>query len=93
MYNALIHPDVPIDIDYNNKLLKLKIPLQTKVYAWYLHKGVILTKDNLAKQNWHGSKKYVFCHKDETIKHFFPMLFRQIYMVSYQSSFDLMSAT
>jgi hypothetical protein len=28
-------------------------------------------KDNLVKQNWHGSKKCVFCHQDETIKHLF----------------------
>ena len=37
----------------------------------YLCRGVILTKDNLAKRNWHGSKQCVFCHKDETIKHLF----------------------
>ena len=49
----------------------MKIPLKTKVFAWYLHRGVILTKDNLAKRNWHGSKKCVFCHHDETIKHLF----------------------
>jgi hypothetical protein len=30
-----------------------------------------LTKDNLAKRNWHGSKMCCFCHKDETIKHLF----------------------
>jgi hypothetical protein len=34
-----------------------------------LCKGVILTKDNLAKRNWHGSKKCVLT--DETIKHLF----------------------
>jgi hypothetical protein len=71
MYNALILPDVPIDKVYNNKLWKLKIPLRIKVFGWYLRKGVVLTKDNLAKRNWHGSKKYVFCHQDETIKHLF----------------------
>jgi hypothetical protein len=32
---------------------------------------VILMKDNLAKRNWHGSKKCVFYHHDETIKHLF----------------------
>ena len=49
----------------------MKIPLKNKKFAWYLRRGVILTKDNLAKRNWHGSKKCVFCHKDETIKHLF----------------------
>jgi hypothetical protein len=70
MYNALILPDVPIN-KVHNKLWKLKIPLQIKVFGWYLRKGVVLTKDNLAKQNWYGSKKCVFCHQDETIKHLF----------------------
>jgi hypothetical protein len=71
MYNALIHPDVPNDKSSNNRLWKLKIPLWINVFGWYLHKEVILTKDNLAKENQHGSKKCVFCHQDETIKHLF----------------------
>jgi hypothetical protein len=71
MYNALITPDIPIDKINNDKLWKLKLPLRIKVFGWYLRKGVILTKDNLAKRNWHGSKECVFCHKNETIKHLF----------------------
>jgi hypothetical protein len=71
MYNALIQHVVPIDKHSNDKLWELKLPLQIKVFGWYLRKGVILTKDNLAKQNWQGSKKFVFCHQDETIKHLF----------------------
>jgi hypothetical protein len=62
---------VSIDKINNNKLWKLKISLRVKVFGWYLRKGVILTKYNLAKRNWHGSKKCVFCHQDETIKHLF----------------------
>jgi hypothetical protein len=38
---------------------------------WYLQRGVILTKDNLAKRSWQGSKVCYFCHKDETIQHLF----------------------
>jgi hypothetical protein len=69
MYNALIIPDVPV---YDNKKIrKIKIPLKNKFFAWYLHRGVILTKDNLIKCNWHGSKTCVFCSHDETIKHLF----------------------
>jgi hypothetical protein len=34
MYNALIQPDVPIDKISNNKIWKLKIPLQIKVFGW-----------------------------------------------------------
>jgi hypothetical protein len=69
MYKALIIPNQPI---MNNKYIwKMKIPLKTKVFAWYLRRGVILTKDNLAKRNWHGCTKCVFCHEQETIKHLF----------------------
>jgi hypothetical protein len=69
MYEALTEPVQPV---LNNKSIwKLRIPLKTKVFAWYLRRGVILTKDNLAKRNWHGCKRCVFCHEDETIKHLF----------------------
>jgi hypothetical protein len=40
-------------------------------FAWYLHRGVILTKNNLIKWNWHGSSSCVFCTQDKTIKHLF----------------------
>jgi hypothetical protein len=60
MYNALIRSDVSINKISNNKLWKLKIPLRIKVFGWYLRKGVVLMKDNLAKRNWHGSKKVCF---------------------------------
>jgi hypothetical protein len=33
MYNALIHPNLPIDKINNNKLWKLKILLQIKVFG------------------------------------------------------------
>jgi hypothetical protein len=60
MYNALILPDVPV---YDNKKIwKMKIPLKNKIFAWYLRRGVILTKDNFIKHNWHGNKTCFF-HK------------------------------
>jgi hypothetical protein len=34
--------------------------LKIKIFMWFLHRNVILTKDNLAKRNWNGCKKYVF---------------------------------
>ena len=49
MYKALIHPNMPVG--NNKKIWKMKIPLKNKVFAWYLRRGVILTKDNLAKRN------------------------------------------
>ena len=36
---------------------------------WFIHKGVILTKDNLAKRRWDGSKRCCFCDQDESIQH------------------------
>lgn len=67
-YQALIHIDVP---NLNNCLWNLKAPLKIKIFLWYLRRGVVLTKDNLAKRNWQGSKTCCFCHKEETIKHLF----------------------
>ena len=62
MYNALVHSSFPV---VNNKnLWKMRVP-------WYLRRGVVLTKNNLAKYNWQGSTKCVFCHHDENIKHLF----------------------
>ena len=49
----------------------MKVPLKIKIFTWYLCRGVVLTKDNLAKRNWKGSTKCMFCHHDETIKHLF----------------------
>ena len=68
MYDALVHNEVPSD---NRKLWKLKIPLRVKIFLWFLNKGVILTRDNLARRNWQGSKKCVFCNHNESIKHLF----------------------
>jgi hypothetical protein len=48
-YMALIHSDVP---NLNKRLWNLKVPLKIKIFLWYLRRGVILTKDNLAKRNW-----------------------------------------
>ena len=47
------------------------MPLKNKIFMWYLRRGVVLTKDNLARRNWKGSRKCSFCTHDETIKHLF----------------------
>ena len=49
MYRAIVQPEIPVD--NNNKIWQMKVPLKLKVFAWYLRKGVILTKDNLVKRN------------------------------------------
>ena len=52
-------------------LWKLKIPLKIKVFMWFLHNKVLLTKDNLAKRRWQGCTKCSFCGSEETIEHLF----------------------
>ena len=67
-YLGLIYQNVP---NLNKRLWKHKAPLKIKIFLWYLRRGVILTKDNLAKLNWQGSKQCCFCHKNEMIHHLF----------------------
>jgi hypothetical protein len=65
---------------------KIKVPLKIRIFMWFLHKEVILTKDNLSKRNWHGCTKCSFCDQDETIQHLFfscpfaKIIWRIIYM-------------
>ena len=33
---------------------------KNKIFMWFLKRGVILTKDNLARRNWNGSKVCCF---------------------------------
>ena len=50
---------------------KMKVPLKIKIFMWFPYRRVILTKDNLARRNWHWCKKCCFCDQDETIHHLF----------------------
>jgi hypothetical protein len=68
MYNALI---AQLPAPRKNMIWKLKMPLKIKIFIWYLQKGVVLTKDNLARRRWKGSLKCCFCNLDETIQHLF----------------------
>jgi len=68
MYSALL--DVRV-LPLNKLVWKQKIPLKVKIFIWLLHRGVILTKDNLAKRNWKGSKQCCFRTNVETIAHLF----------------------
>ena len=57
---------------FNSKYLwQMKVPLKINIFMWFLRRKVILTKDNLAKRKWEGSKKCCFCDQDETIQHLF----------------------
>src|SRR6266498_2703307 len=47
------------------------MPLKIKFFMWYLFKGVVLTKDNLARRQWRGSRQCCFCNLSESIQHLF----------------------
>jgi hypothetical protein len=68
MYRTLLGTEA---IPYNTFIWKLKLPLKIKVFLWYLYKGVILTKDNLARRQWQGYRKCCFCSIEESIQHLF----------------------
>jgi hypothetical protein len=44
---------------------------EIKVFMWFLHRKVILTKDNLARRNWNGDESCCFCDNKESIQHLF----------------------
>ena len=48
MFSALISNS---NVQFDKHMWKLKIPLKIKIFMWYLKRGVILTKDNLARWN------------------------------------------
>ena len=67
MYSSLINNG---HIERNKFIWKLKMQIKSKIFMWFLFKGVILTKDNLARRNWNGSKTCCFFFmKNETIQH------------------------
>ena len=67
MYAALVNNGVSVSQD----IWRAKLPTKIKVFMWYLKNGVILTKDNLVRRNWHGDKSCAYCHVPETIQHLF----------------------
>ena len=66
MYRALLGAQA---LPFNTLIWKLKLPLKIKVFMWYLYKGVILIKDNLARRQWQGDKKCCLCSLNESIQH------------------------
>ena len=61
MYKNLVNSGVKV----SQEIWKAKIPLKIKIFMWYLKRGVLLTKDNLARRNWIGSKVCSFCNQEE----------------------------
>jgi hypothetical protein len=72
LYLALINNGMTNNI--HKQSWRLKVPLKIKIFMWYMRKEVVLTKDNLVKCNWSGSRQCSFCLHDKTIKHLFFML-------------------
>ncbi|WVZ49767.1 hypothetical protein U9M48_001096 [Paspalum notatum var. saurae] len=54
-----------------NLFRALKVPLKIKIFLWFLKRGVVLTKDNLAKRQWKDNLKCSFCNANETLQHLF----------------------
>jgi len=83
MYAYLINNGLKVSQD----IWRLRIPLKVKIFIWFLRRGVILTKDNLAKRNWRGNRNCCYCSKLESIQHLIfdsvmaKALWRAIYMV------------
>ncbi|WVZ91755.1 hypothetical protein U9M48_037881 [Paspalum notatum var. saurae] len=50
MYKYLINKGIRV----SQEIWQTKIPLKTKIFMWYVKKGVLFTKDNLARRNWNG---------------------------------------
>jgi hypothetical protein len=68
MYEDLMNGHTPYLRKY---LWKVKVPLKIIFFMWFLSNKVLLTKDNLAKRQWNGCTKCVFCGEQETIEHLF----------------------
>ena len=62
------------NIYLQNYVWKLKIPQKIKIFMWFLHKKILLTKDNLAKRNWKSNSHCSFCGNDENIEQLFYFL-------------------
>jgi hypothetical protein len=91
MYRALLTAQA---IPFNTFIWKLKLPLEIKVFLCYLFKGVILTKDNLVRQQWQGDRKYCFCSSNEFIQHlFFDYHFAKFLWRIVHVSFNLLPPT
>jgi hypothetical protein len=58
-------------LPHNCLFWRIKIPNKIKIFLWYLKKGVILTKDNLAKRRWKGSTLCCSCSQEESVQHLF----------------------
>lgn len=54
-------------VKVTQEIWHLKLPIKIKLFMRYFKNGVILTKNNLARRNWNGSKLCNVCSKSESI--------------------------
>jgi hypothetical protein len=54
MYNDIVTRE---GLPFDTSSWKVKVPFKIKNFLWYLRKGVVLAKDNLAKRNWKGGSE------------------------------------
>jgi hypothetical protein len=47
LYHHLIDTNPPFQ---HRKIWKVRIPLKIKIFLWFVQKGVVLTKDNMARK-------------------------------------------
>jgi hypothetical protein len=68
LYHHLIDKHPPFQ---HRKIWKMRITLKIKIFLWFLQRGVVLTKDNLARKNWKGGQKCIGCNRNENTQHLF----------------------
>jgi hypothetical protein len=79
-------------VHMNKQLWKLIVSPKIKNFKWYIRREVVITKDNLARWNWGGSKQCSFCLGDETIQHlFFYCLYARFHWGLVQITFNISS--
>lgn len=86
LYRKLVENDCNLP----QKFLWKVIPAKIKVFLWLLARKSILTKDNLLKRGWKGSKQCFFVDRMRAqIIYFFSMLCGSLDMESAEMCFQL----
>ncbi|WVZ96381.1 LOW QUALITY PROTEIN: hypothetical protein U9M48_042027, partial [Paspalum notatum var. saurae] len=67
MYKHLVSNGIKV----SQEIWKTKIPLKIKIFMWYVKRGVLLTKDNLARRNWNGHQGCCFLTKERVFNTYF----------------------
>jgi hypothetical protein len=60
---VIIQSDIPVD--NNNKILEDENTTKDQNFGWYLCRGVILTKDIIAKRNWYQNMYFLSSRWDD----------------------------